>query len=120
MTEAVVVGSGPNGLAAAITLAEAGLSVRVLEAADRPGGGVRSSEATLPGLIHDDGSGFHPMGVASPFFQAQDLDRFGLEFLWPEIELAHPLDDGRAGLLWRDTERTVAALGSTTAKNAKV
>lgn len=111
MTEAVVVGSGPNGLAAAITLAEAGLAVRVLEAADRPGGGVRSSEATLPGLIHDDGSGFHPMGVASPFFQAQDLDRFGLEFLWTEIELAHPLDDGRAGLLWRDTERTVAALG---------
>jgi phytoene dehydrogenase-like protein len=111
MTTAVVVGSGPNGLAAAITLAEAGVSVLVLEAESLPGGGARSSEATLPGLLHDDASGFHPMGVASPFFRGQDLEPYGLRFRWPEIELAHPLEDGRAGLLWRDIGRTVEGFG---------
>ncbi|MBX3313178.1 MAG: NAD(P)/FAD-dependent oxidoreductase [Actinobacteria bacterium] len=111
MSNAVVVGSGPNGLAAAITLAEAGLDVRVLEAADRPGGGVRSSTDVLPGLVVDECSGFHPMGAASPFFASQHLDRHGLRWRWPEIEVAHPLDDGRAALLWRDPARTADGLG---------
>lgn len=111
MSEAVVVGSGPNGLAAALTLVEAGLSVRVLEARSTPGGGTRSSELTLPGLIHDECSGFHPMGVASPFFQGQNLEPYGLRWRWPEIELAHPLDGGRAALLWRDVDRTADGLG---------
>ena len=74
MTSAVVVGSGPNGLAAAIRLAQAGVSVAVLEAADRPGGGARTSERTLPGLLHDDCSAFHPTGVASPFFASLGLE----------------------------------------------
>jgi phytoene dehydrogenase-like protein len=111
MPNAVVVGSGPNGLAAAITLAEAGVEVTVLEAQPEAGGGVRSSEATLPGLIHDDCSGFHPLGVGSPFFRGQDLERYGLTWQWPEIELAHPLDGGRAGLLWKSIDRTAAGLG---------
>lgn len=116
MTEAVVVGSGPNGLAAAITLAEAGVQVRVLEAADRVGGGVRSSSDVLPGLVVDECSGFHPMGAASPFFRSQHLERYGLRWRWPEIELAHPLDGGRAALLWRDTARTAAGLGADGAR----
>ena len=111
MTEAVVVGSGPNGLAAAVTLAEAGVSVRVLEAETTVGGGVRSGELTVPGLVHDHCSAFHPTGVLSPFFQGQDLARHGLRWRWPEIEFAHPLDDGRAGLAWRDLDRTVEHLG---------
>lgn len=111
MSNAVVVGSGPNGLAAAITLAEGGLDVRVLEAADRPGGGVRSSTEILPGLVVDECSGFHPMGAGSPFFASQHLERHGLRWRWPEIQLAHPLDDGRAAFLWRDAERTADGLG---------
>ncbi len=106
MTHAVVVGSGPNGLAGAVALAEAGLTVRVLEAADRIGGGTRSSEHHVPGVIHDDCSAFHPTGAASPFFRQLGLDEHGLRWSWPEIELAHPLDGGRAGVLWRDIDRT--------------
>ena len=112
MTTAVVVGSGPNGLAAAIRLAQDGLEVTVLEADDRPGGGTRTSELTLPGLLHDDCAAFHPTGVVSPFLSSLGLDRFGLQWLWPEIDLAHPLDDGRAGILSRDMERTLASLGA--------
>lgn len=111
MTDAVVVGSGPNGLAAAITLAERGVDVLVLEAADRVGGGTRTSELTVPGLLHDECAAFHPMGVASPFFQSLDLEREGLRWLWPEVQLAHPLDGGRAALLWRSVERTANGLG---------
>ena len=111
VSEAVVVGSGPNGLAAAITLARAGVSVTVLEAEDVPGGGARTSEHTLPGLLHDDCSAFHPSGAVSPFFAELDLASHGLEWLWPEVDLAHPLPDGRAGVLSRDMERTVASLG---------
>lgn len=112
MTRGVVVGSGPNGLAAAITLAQAGVAVRVLEAADRVGGGARSSQLTQPGLIHDDCAAFHPTGAASPFFQRLDLDRHGLKWLWPEAQLAHPLDGGGAGVLWRDVDRTAEGLGA--------
>ncbi|HEY1116802.1 MAG TPA: FAD-dependent oxidoreductase, partial [Acidimicrobiales bacterium] len=103
MTSAVVVGSGPNGLAGAIRLAQAGLEVTVLEAHDRPGGGTRTDDQlTVPGLVHDVCAGFHPTGVASPFFASLDLERHGLRWLWPEIDLAHPLDDGRAGVAARD------------------
>lgn len=113
MTSAVVVGSGPNGLAAAIRLAQAGLEVTVLEAHERPGGGTRTEDQlTVPGLVHDVCAGFHPTGVASPFFASLDLGRHGLRWLWPEIDLAHPLDDGRAALAARDMDRSVASLGS--------
>ena len=84
-------GSGPNGLAAAIRLAQEGIEVTVLEAYDRPGGGTRTSELTLPGVLHDDCAAFHPTGVVSPFLASLGLERHGLEWLWPEIDLAHPL-----------------------------
>ncbi|NUS95674.1 MAG: NAD(P)/FAD-dependent oxidoreductase [Nocardia sp.] len=111
MTTAVVVGSGPNGLAAGIRLARAGLDVTVFEAHDRPGGGTRSSELTVPGLIHDDCAAIHPTAVASPFFASLDLERHGLRWLWPEIDLAHPLDDGRAGVAARHHGDTARSLG---------
>ncbi|MCR1786440.1 NAD(P)/FAD-dependent oxidoreductase [Nocardioides carbamazepini] len=111
MSTAVVVGSGPNGLAGAIHLARAGLAVTVVEASDRPGGGTRTSELTLPGLLHDDCAAFHPTGVASPYFAALGLERHGLRWLWPEVDLAHPLDDGRAGLATRDLAASAASLG---------
>ena len=111
MTSAVVVGSGPNGLAAAVRLAQEGLDVTVLERSDRVGGGTRTSELTVPGLLHDECSAVHPMGVASPFLASLELERHGLRWLWPEIDLAHPLDDGRAGVVSRDMERTAASLG---------
>jgi phytoene dehydrogenase-like protein len=110
---AVVVGSGPNGLAAAVVLARAGLDVEVVEAAATIGGGTRTSELTLPGLLHDECSAFHPSGLASPFFTsiAADLERHGLRWRWPEIEFAHPLDSGRAAVLHRSVSATVDELG---------
>jgi phytoene dehydrogenase-like protein len=111
MTSAVVVGSGPNGLAAAVRLAQAGISVTVLESGDRPGGGTRTTEYGHPGVLHDDCSAFHPTGVVSPFLKSLPLQDFGLEWLWPELDLVHPLDDGRAGVVSRDMDRTVASLG---------
>ena len=116
MTTAVVVGSGPNGLAAAVRLAHAGIDVTVLEAHDRPGGGARSSELTLPGLLHDECAAFHPTGFASPYFTSLDLQRHGLNWLWPEVDLAHPLDDGRVGLAARDLGHTDASLGEDAAR----
>ncbi|MHA6795055.1 phytoene desaturase family protein [Pseudonocardia bannensis] len=109
--QAIVVGSGPNGLAAAVTLARRGLDVTVLEAADSIGGGTRTSELTLPGLLHDDCSAFHPTGVASPFLRSLHLEEHGLRWLWPEIDLAHPLDGGGAGVMVRSLDRTVEGLG---------
>ncbi len=111
MTDAVVVGSGPNGLAAAVTLAQAGVSVTVLEASDRIGGGTRSGELTVPGLLHDECSAFHPTGVASPFLRSLDLQRYGVEWAWPPIDLAHPLDTGSAGVLSRAMATTTELLG---------
>lgn len=108
---AIVVGSGPNGLAGAVRLAEAGLSVTVLEAADTIGGGTRTSQNTLPGLLHDDCSAFHPTGAASPYLQSLHLERNGLEFLLPPVQMAHPLDDGSAGLLHHSLDQTAAGLG---------
>lgn len=111
MTTAVVVGSGPNGLAAAVTLAAEGVAVTVLEAADSVGGGARSSEAILPGLLHDHCSAIHPMAVGSQFVNRFNLDRYGLAWRWPEIDCVHPLDDGSAGVLHRSVEQTAAGLG---------
>ena len=111
MSTAVVVGSGPNGLAAAVHLARSGVDVQVLEAADEIGGGTRSGELTVPGLVHDHCSAFHPMGAGSPYLQTLGLDRYGLRWRWPEIDCAHPLDGGEAALLHRSLDVTAAGLG---------
>jgi phytoene dehydrogenase-like protein len=108
--DAVVVGSGPNGLAAAITLARAGCSVLVCEANATIGGGARSAELTLPGFLHDVCSAVHPLAAGSPFFNTLPLERFGLEWIQPEIPLAHPLDDGFAACLHRDIDFTAEQL----------
>jgi phytoene dehydrogenase-like protein len=111
MTSAVVVGSGPNGLAAALTLAAEGIEVTVLEAADTLGGGTRSSELTLPGLIHDECSAAHPLAVDTPFSRRFDLAGHGLTWRWPEIQYSHPLDGGSGAAAWRSVAQTGAALG---------
>lgn len=110
--DAVIVGSGPNGLAAAITLAQAGRQVLVLEAAETFGGGSRSEEATLPGFVHDVCSAIHPMAIASPFFESLDLARWGLEWIHSPSALAHPFDGGRAVTLERSLEESARSLGS--------
>jgi len=111
MSTAIVVGAGPNGLAAAVRLAQHGVDVEVLEAAEEIGGGTRTSELTVPGLLHDHCSAFHPMGVGSPYLRTLDLERYGLRWRWPEIDCAHPLDSGAAGLLWRSVDQTSLGLG---------
>jgi phytoene dehydrogenase-like protein len=112
MTDAVVVGAGPNGLAAAVALAQAGLRVTVLEGADEIGGGTRTAELTVPGVKHDVCSAIHPLGVASPFFSSLPLHEHGLTWRWPEIDVAHPLDDGTAGVLLTSLDATADRLGS--------
>jgi phytoene dehydrogenase-like protein len=109
--DAVVVGAGPNGLAAAVLLAQAGLHVRVLEARSTVGGGTRSAEVTLPGFLHDVCSAIHPTAVVSPFLRTLPLEAHGVEWLHPVTPLAHPLDDGQAALLERSVTETGATLG---------
>ena len=111
MVDAVVVGAGPNGLAAAVVMARAGLEVEVHERADTPGGGARTRSITLPGHRHDTGSSVHPMALASPFLRAFDLPAHGVELLQPDLAYAQPLDGGRAALAWRDLDATAAGLG---------
>lgn len=108
---AVVVGAGPNGLAAAIVLAQAGLQVDVFEAQPQPGGGARTLPLTLPGFMHDFGSAVHPMALASPFFSSLPLSDYGLEWIQPSAPLAHPLDDGTAVVLEHDLGATELELG---------
>jgi phytoene dehydrogenase-like protein len=109
--DAVVVGSGPNGLVAAIRLAQQQCSVLVLEAQATPGGGTRSAELTLPGFIHDVCSAVHPLACGSPFLRQLPLEKYGLHWIQPEIPLAHPLDGGAAALLHRSITETADALG---------
>src|SRR5262249_28921433 len=109
--DAIVIGSGPNGLAAAITLARAGRSVVVLEAEPTVGGGARSAELTLPGFIHDVCSAIHPLGLGSAFFRSVPLADHGLDGIHPPAPLAHPLDDGTAAILERSVEATAQGLG---------
>jgi phytoene dehydrogenase-like protein len=111
LSDAIVVGSGPNGLACAVELARNGVEVTVLEAEATIGGGTRTSELTVSGLLHDDCSATHPMAAGSPFLNSLDLDKHGLEWLLPEIDLAHPLDDGSAGVMVQSVEETARGLG---------
>src|SRR5579871_1134637 len=109
--DAIVVGSGPNGLAAAVTLAAAGLRVHVIEGAASPGGGCRTEELTLPGFRHDVCSAAHPLALASPFFRRFDPAARGVRFAHPEVVYAHPLDGGRAAVVTRSVADTAARLG---------
>src|SRR6266568_533177 len=108
--DAMVVGSGPNGLAAAVTLARSGLAVHVIEGAETPGGGCRTAELTLPGFRHDVCSAVHPLALGSPFFRQLELEKHGLHWIHPEIPLAHPLDDRPAALLRRSVFDTAEGL----------
>src|SRR6266700_7541332 len=110
--DAVIVGSGPNGLAAAIALARAGYSVLVREANATIGGGARSAELTLPKFVHDVCSAVHPLAAGSPFFKTLSLDRTGLDWIQPEIPLGHPLDDGSVACLHQDIDVTAEQLRS--------
>ena len=116
VSSAIVIGSGPNGLACAATLASRGVEVTVIEAAERIGGGTRTSELTVPGLLHDECSATHPMAVSSPAVAGLGLERHGLEWAWPEVDLAHPLDGGGGASMLRSIEATVAGLGEAGAR----
>ncbi len=109
--DAVIIGAGPNGLTAAITLASQGLSVRVYEAAETVGGGARTEELTLPGFRHDPCSAVHPFGIGSPVFSRMPLAQYGLRWLHPPLPLAHPFPDGSAAVLDRSVRLTAASLG---------
>ncbi len=112
MTSAIVVGSGPNGLAAAARLARAGLDVTVLEASSEIGGGTRSSEMLVEGLVHDHCSAVHPLAAGSPFFAGLNPPLEGLTWLQPEVDCVHPLDNGSSGSVYRSMDRTAEALGT--------
>lgn len=110
MVTANIVGSGPNGLAAALTLAQAGLEVTVFERSSTPGGGARSTEATLPGLVHDLCSGFHPLAVDNAYMSQAKLGDYGLQWAWPEVQYAHPLDFGMGAAAYRSVSQTAIDL----------
>ena len=118
--DAIVVGSGPNGLAAAITLARAGRSVLVLEAEDTIGGGARSAQLTLPGFVHDVCSAVHPLAAGSPFLSTLPLTEHGLEWIYPAAPVAHPFDDGTAALLERSVQETAESLGPDSSSYRRV
>jgi phytoene dehydrogenase-like protein len=109
--DAVIVGSGPNGLAAAILMQQSGLSVLLVEGKDTVGGGMRSAELTLPGFTHDICSAIHPLAIGSPFFKTLPLDKFGLEFIQPRFAAAHPFDNGKAAVLQHSLSETARSLG---------
>lgn len=109
--DAIVVGGGPNGLAAAALLAEHGLDVLVVEASERVGGGLASDELTMPGVVHDVCSAVHPLALASPYLRTLSLTQYGLEWIHPEIPLAHPIDDSRVAALHRSLDVTAEGLG---------
>jgi phytoene dehydrogenase-like protein len=111
-TDAIVVGSGPNGLAAAIAMAQAGRSVQVLEANETPGGGVRSGALTQPGFLHDLCSSVYPLTVCSPFFRTLPLEPHGVQWIFPPVCMAHPLDDGSAAGLFKSVQETAETLGA--------
>lgn len=113
MVTANIVGSGPNGLAAAVTLAKAGINVTVYEGSDVPGGGARSTEATLPGLVHDHCAGFHPLAVDNAFMGFAKLADYGLDWAWPEVQYAHPLDNGDGAAAYRSVAQTADAVGTS-------
>ncbi|MDQ6710220.1 MAG: NAD(P)/FAD-dependent oxidoreductase [Candidatus Dormibacteraeota bacterium] len=119
-TDAVVVGAGPNGLAAAIVLAQAGRSVRLLEGTSTVGGGGRSAELTLPGFVHDVCSAIHPLAAASPFFRSNPLAPFGMELIQPDAPLAHPFDDGTAVIVERSVAATARQLGRDASAYARI
>lgn len=110
--DAIVVGSGPNGLAAAITLQQQGLAVLLLEGKDTIGGGLRTKALTLPGYVHDVCSAVHPMALLSPFFKALQLENFGLDLIHPDYPAAHPFDDGSVAVLKRSIQETAEGLGN--------
>lgn len=120
LRRAVVIGSGPNGLAAAIRLTQAGSRVIVYEANETIGGGSRSAELTLPGFIHDTCSAIHPLGIGSPFFRTLPLDRYGLQWIQPSAPLAHVWDDGTAVMLERNVNTTARGLGRDGARWAQI
>lgn len=109
--DAIIIGSGPNGFAAAITLQKEGLNTLIVEGGDTIGGGMRTKELTLPGFKHDVCSAIHPMALASPFFKTLPLDKFGLDFIYSKYAAAHPLDSGEVGILYKDIEQTAIGLG---------
>src|SRR5258708_7754380 len=110
--DTIIIGSGPNGLAAGIALAREGHTVLIFEAKEQIGGGCRSDELTLPGFTHDVCSAIHPLCLASAFFRTLPLEEYGVEWIHPEIPLAHPLDNGTAATLQRSIEATGASLGA--------
>ena len=109
--DALVIGSGPNGFAAAITLQQQGLSVLLVEAKKEIGGGMRTKALTLPGFLHDVCSAVHPMAVLSPFLKSLSLEKYGLDLIQPVHAAAHPFDDGTVGILDRSVEETAKGLG---------
>src|ERR671916_172786 len=114
MTDAVVVGAGPNGLVAANLLADAGWDVLVLEEQPEPGGAVRHAELTLPGFVHDRFSAFYPLAAASPTIRDLELERHGLVWKRADAVVGHALPEGRAAVIWSDLERTIAGLEALT------